>query len=459
MYIPGNYGDFMKRIQFNRENKDCKEPIDIDLCLWLSGDSGSVSERIQKYSGVLREMTIAIPERVGVPERAPDHIRWITYSDQTSKTKVWNQFLLESRSNCQLILEEDEEISLESIRLLENLNEGDWGAALITCREGDRLMSYYQVRYFQQVTEPVFRGELFPDVTQYVTQHDIRILDQPIQLKRKFKVYQASRIEREMQLPAISPFVYLAYAEWLMQERHYSEAGAYYRKLLGYEKLLPFDRLAAVNGLAACHTEKFKWEQALQLVKQSLEAEPLQKLPYLVQFRIYELKKEWEKAKDTLETYYSQQSFATRANFDKSLSEEETLEKLGELALQCRKHDEAGRYFEELYRLREGEVDRSFLKRLFVMAAERGDYPKTIFYFEELFSAYLPDKLSRRANLELHDCMEQFIQNQWYDYALKVYEDLVREDPTNSDFKRRFIVLLSKLNQMDRAREVIAGGI
>lgn len=428
--------------------------IDIELILYVSRPSNITERRIENFKKYFNSITIAAPFEKKL--LLSDNMRWFRFTSDMPKSAVWNRLIQESESHSQLIIEEDEELSEEAYGFFRPSDQNKWAAALISVKKGETVTAYHQIRFVRDAKGDIYKGGAIPDATEYIFQNEIQLNDSPILLSRSHSPYPKTDSLEVHEIASRRDLIE-GYAR--IVNKKYSEAAAYFRKVLKHEKLLPFDRLAAVNGLSTCLTEQFKWDKALKLAEQSADAEPLQYIPYLIQFRIYELKKDWDQAYSALEKYYINIDKLTRAGFDKGMSREATLDKMGDLALKIKNHRVAGEHFEELYNIKEGAVERGFLKRLFVMASDRGDFTKSKIFFEKLFSDYLPDKLSKSASAELQDCMEQFMKNSWYDYALEIYEDLVEEHPNNMEYKRRYVVLLTKLNRMDRAKKLIAAGI
>lgn len=425
----------------------------VELILYVSKPSNITERRIENFKKYFSSITIAAPFDKKL--LLSDNMRWFRFTADMSKSTVWNRLIQESEAQSQFIIEEDEELTEEAYGFFKSEDQGKWAAALISVKNGENVTAYHQIRFIREAKRDVFKGGAIPDATEYILQNEVLLDDSPILISRSNSPFPKTDLLEGQEITSRRDLVE-GYGK--IFNKKYSEAAAYFRKVLKHEKLLPFDRLAAVNGLSTCLTEQFKWDRALKLAEQSAEAEPLQYIPYLIQFRIYELNKNWDNAYLALKKYYTNIDESTRAGFDRGMSRAATLEKMGDLALKIKDHGVAGEHFEELYNIKEGAVERGFLKRLFVMASDRGDFTKSKFFFEKLFGDYLPDKLSRRATAELGDCMEQFMKNHWYDYALNVYEDLVEEHPSNGEYKRRYVVLLTKLNRMDRAKKLIAAG-
>jgi tetratricopeptide (TPR) repeat protein len=444
----------MDLVSETRQSKCENENRNIELILYVSKPSNITEQRIENFKKYFNSITIAAPFEKKL--LLSDNMRWFRFTADMTKSAVWNRLIQESKSQSQFIIDEDEELTDEACDFLRSDDQRKWAAALISVKHGENVTAYHQIRLIREAKGDIFKGGAIPDATEYILQNEILLDDSPILMSRSSSPFSKIDLLKGQELTSRRDLVE-GYEK--IFNKKYSEAAAYFRKVLKHEKLLPFDRLAAVNGLSTCLTEQFKWDRALKLAEQSAEAEPIQYIPYLIQFRIYELKKDWDQAYSALEKYYNNIDKLTRAGFDKGMSREATLGKMGDLALKIKDHRLAGGHFEELYNIKEGAVDRGFLKRLFVMASERGDFTKSKVFFEKLFVDYLPDKLSRRATVELQDCMEQFMKNGWYDYALDVYEDLVEEHPSNGEYKRRYVVLLTKLNRMERAKKLIAAGI
>jgi hypothetical protein len=265
-------------------------------------------------------------------------------------------------------------------------------------------------------------------------------------------------VEGEMSVRKITPAAYLLQAERLMEAKKYVQAAAQFRNILKIERLLPFDRLGAVNGLTRCYTELYKWPKALQLADKSLEAEPVQRIPYLIQYRIHQLNKQWGKAYDSLKAYYENLSEAGRASYDKEIDEKETLEQLGELATKAGHKHDAFLYLEEIYseKKKGDDKDRYLLRKLLMISIELGKRERAVFYFNETFEKYLPNDLTDKLSAELEDYMSLFMTNKWYAYVADLYERLYEADPENAEYRRRLIVALSKTDRIERARNLIA---
>ena len=414
-------------------------------------DEDKMVSLLDKFSGV---RIAAQGER---PKTLPAEIGWYSYSPEDHRSAVWNRLLHEAKKDWVLFIEDDEEIRYGEFPDIKCIEPNLWPPALILSNGPAGRRQYYQIRLVRKESNIPFEGKNLPDCTAYVTSNNINLAGQPIVIDRKSDPVQYVDPDDELSIQAYSPKLYLVRGEQLFGEGKYAHAAALYRKLLKTDKLLPFDRLGAVNGLASCYTEQFKWEHAVALAQKSIEAEPLQRLPYLIQFKIFQLNKQWKEAFEVLNRYYGLLNLWSRATFDRTIDEEETLLNLAELALKAGVKDKATEFMEKLYNLKEGDLDDTFVHRLLLLSIELSDYERSVFFFRHLFGSFLPDRLTEEKAGELDDFMTMFISKGWYEYVAEIYETLYRENPQNADYKRRLIVALSKTNKLGKARKLVAG--
>lgn len=394
------------------------------------------------------------------PISLPEGVTRIKADPGRSRADIWNERVRESSRKWVFILEEDELLFVESIPGGNIISETNWPAVRLE-QQTDEQTSFqaYQLRMVPGGINHLFEGKNLPDCTQYIFEHEISLCEQVIEVRKTGSEMYDADFEDELSVSGASPQVYLMQGEKLFKKRKYHQAAAQYRHVLKMVQLLPFDRLGAVNGLAGCFTEQFKWDKALSLCETAVAAEPLQRIPYLIQYRIRQLNKEWKAAFDILESYYSQLHKPSRANFDKALHEKETLVQLADLALKAQLKQKARDYYEQIYSMNGGEADRDFLKRLLLLSVELENRDKSVYFFEQMFRADIPDGLSMRGKSELNDYLELFMKRGWYDYAGSIYEKLYRAEPENAEYRRRLIVTFSKTNKIEKARKLITGNI
>ncbi|WP_340103561.1 tetratricopeptide repeat protein [Rhodohalobacter sp. 8-1] len=430
----------------------------IECVLHFPAASQIFSDKLDTLKNEFGAVTILSPE--SGHGKTEESITWVQYDPETEGVAgKLNDHLKNASREWVLFLESGEDLSFYTLPEKEQLTSKTMVSASICREDAKSVQTIYQVRLVHRSADNPFAGKNLPDCTSYIVENDITLFGQPLLVDRASDLIGSIKVEDEMSIRKITPAAYLLQAERLMEARKYVEAAAQFRNILKIERLLPFDRLGAVNGLTRCYTEQYKWPKALQLADKSLEAEPVQRLPYLIQYRIHQLNKQWGKAYESLKAYYEYLNQPGRATYDKAMDEKETLEQLGELATKAGHKQDAFRYLEEIYSAQskgDGEEDRHLLRKILMISIELGKRERAIFYFKEMFEKHLPNELSDRQLNELDDYMTLFMTNKWYAFVAELYERLYDAEPKNAEYRRRLIVALSKTDRIERARKLIA---
>lgn len=416
-------------------------------------DVRKVDRWLQRGSHV----TVALPENSDLYS-LPEPANRITYNGELDRTTIWNRLIRSSEKEWVLFIMDDEDPDLDTLPKQSEIHSTRWAPALIRQKSDSRRgKQVYQIRLVSKTDSTLFDGAKITDATHYITRHNISLTENPVVIQRESELFTDLTEEEEMRVKDVAPSLHLILGYRLLKERKVAHAAAHFRKMLNKDKLLPFDRLAAVNGLMSCFTEQYKWDQALHLANQAIEAEPRQYLPYLIRFKIFQLNKQWNEAIGVLMQYQEQISAEgySKAAFDKYISLEETLALLGELAMKTGLRKEALQFFEELYQLTKEEAVEELQHTLLVLSIELLDYDKSVYFFKEIFEGYLPDKLNLEMAAKLHDYLSMFMVNGWYDYPSEVYDMLYEQESENGEYRRRLIVTLTKTNRLERARKLI----
>lgn len=426
-------------------------------CVFHLPDTSNINiVQLQKLNKEFGALTILSPE--SRPEATVDTIEWVQYNpEEEGVVKRMNDLLKSAGKEWVLFLESGEDLRFYRLPEQEQLTSNTMVPAGVCHEDKKSTQSVYQVRLVHRSADSPFAGKNLPDCTSYIIENEISLFVEPILIDRSSDLMEPIQVEEEMAIRKITPAAYLLQAERLMRDKKYVQAAAQYRNILKIERLLPFDRLGAVNGLTRSYTEQYKWPKALQLTEKSLEAEPVQRIPYLIQYRIHQLNKQWGKAYESLKAYYEYLNQPGKASYDKAIDEKETLEQLGELATKAGYKHDAFRYLEEIYaEQKSGDEDRHLLRKLLMISIELGIRERAIFYFKEIFEEYLPGELTDRLSADLDDYMTLFMTNKWYVFVAELYERLYTADPKNAEYRRRLIVALSKTDRIERARKLIA---
>ncbi len=389
-----------------------------------------------------------------------DDESWIHFDEIQALAPLWNQFVSTSQSEFVLFLMGLEDVLPDNMPPGHSVTDLVWAPVLTSANtKNGTLRQFYQMRFVPVSAIDPFEGKNLPDCTSYIFENEISLSESPAVIESGELFIERVKPEEELSVKSASPQVYLIQAEQLMETGKYAQAGALYKKLLRREHLLPFDRLAAVNGLAASYAEQFRWEKAAVITQQSADAEPFQRMPYLIQYKVHELNKRWKEAFSAMQNYYLHINQVSRANFDRTVGKEEALRILGRLALKLSDNKNALRYLDLLRKEAGVDDDRELIGKLLNLSIETSNYEKSLFYFGLLYNEWVPDKLSAEMSMELNSHLAMFMEQGWYEYPCELYRELYRSDRSNQEYRRRLIVSLTKTNQLENARRLIAEAV
>lgn len=427
----------------------------IECVIHSPGKSRIRNEKLEKLNDIFGKVTVLTARKK--PTDLLPGISWTVYdSDLKGSVEQRNLLMGKATKDWVLFLEAGEEICFYHIPEENKLSPEMVVPAVLNYKDEKSNRTVYQVRLVHKSTNYPFKGYNLADATHCIVEKGKLLYDRPFEIHCQADPLDQIDTDKEIAVLDAPPAAYLLKAEQLMMERKYVQAAAQYRNILKIEKLLPFDRLGAVNGLTRCYTEQYKWPKAMQLAQKSLDAEPVQRIPYLIEYRIHQLNKQWAEAYEALKLYYEHIDETGRASYDRAMPEEDVLEQLGELATKAGHKHDAFQYLEEIYSEKVTGDDKHLLRKLLMVAIELGKRERSIYYFNKMFEQSLPDNLTSKEKLWLDDYMTLFMNNQWYTFAGEIYEELYKAEPENPEYRRRLIVALSKTDRIERARKLIA---
>ena len=424
----------------------------VEVVIHLSDMSYMNIKKLNHLKSIFNKVHVLAPE--AAPALNAIDISWEAYDKDITRAELWNSRLIKSEYDWVLFIADDEKIVFLDFPNQDDVSPSRWAPALITVKGENKQKQFYQMRLVHNSGQPVFQGQDYPDCTANVMNNEIEISNMPIQLERDSNLIQDVDPMKELSVPDFAPSIYLIEAERCFKNGKYVQAASVYRQLLKKEHLLPFDRLAGVNGLASCFTEQFKWDKALQLTRMSVETESLQNIPYLIEFRIFQLQGEWQKAFYALSRYHESVHLHSKANFDVIISEEETLLNLADLSMKMGDRVKAKEYQREIFQIKNGKVETSFLKKLLLLCIELQDKERAIYFFKKLFEDRIPDSLNEMEKKEFNDYMTMFMKNEWYEFVHEMYKELLVFNPNEDEYKRRLIVVSIKTNRIAEARKL-----
>ena len=398
----------------------------------------------------------ALPEEV-----LPEGVQLVQYEADRTKTAVWNELMTEVDTAYILFLEDDERFDSYHMPDLDQMDARSFFPVRIQTADRGERQIYYQLRFLPNLQGrakgDVFDGAAIADATRSVYELKLEMRDFVLPIRRTTPLYRAATVEEEFAAMKTPMQAYLVMGKRYFDDGRFVEAASSYRSLLKREHVLPFDRLAAINGLAGCMAEQHRWPQALDLARQSIEAEPQQYLPYLIQFRIHQLAKNWKHALNALEDFKSLAGWPTRAGFEVGMASETLLLQLADMAFKAGLREEAFRYYEQIFHFRQGAVEQDHIKLLFVFAMELANFEKACYYFEVLYGQLIPDGLDEESRADVMDSLQMFMKKEWYDYATDHYIKLFESDPANPDYRRALIAGLSKTKRLNEAKAIFRG--
>jgi len=417
------------------------------------------ADTLRGWVEMAETVTLITPDLPSEP--LPAGVDVVQYEPGSSKAGLWNQFIADSETSFTLFLEDDERFEPYHMPDLSQMDARSFFPVRIQTADRGERQIFYQVRFLpnlrSRVSGEVFDGWSIPDATRVVYNLNLEMRDFVLPIRRTTPLYKLVDPEEEFAIMPPSMQAYLVMARAYFDDGKFAQAASAYRALLKRTQVLPFDRLAAINGLASCMAEQHRWPQALDLARQSIEAEPQQYLPYLIQFRIQQLAKNWKAALDALEDFKSLAGWPSRAGFDVGMASETLLMQLADLAFKAGLRKEAFRYYEQIFHFRQGAVDHQHLKLLFVFATELDDFEKAAYYFEVMYGPLLPANVTDDTREEVMEGLSMFMEKGWYDYPTDHYIKLFEVDPANPDYRRALIAGLSKTKRLNEAKAIFRG--
>lgn len=387
------------------------------------------------------------------------NVIWHQYKKSESRSEIWNSCLELGSNNWKLFLMDDEILRINKLDEGISTNPYEWPAALIHHRGSEKNYQYYQMRLICNFTEFRFDGVNIPDATRSMIQKGIRLSNVPLEIMATKNPNADVDIEEELAIRNFAPQLFIENGHRLFKEKKFIHAAAQYRVIVNSDIALPFDRLSALNGIATCHAEQFRWEPALEAADRSLEEETFQHLPYLIKYKVNQLNKNYSEAYNALlkyyeNTFYEKIKLHSRANYDVRITIEDTLVSLVDLAFKSGLIQDASDHLEDLFNLKEGNLEKAYLKQLLVLSIELEDFEKSEFFFKKLYAKKFPKNMTDNELSLLNDYMEMFMKRKWFESVYEVYSELYYHYPQNDEFRRRLIVTLVKTGRLEQARNL-----
>lgn len=429
-----------------------------DITLILVQDEPSVEARHQHYfKSVFRQFArvqpIAGPKADSrwlrdVPGTGP----MILYPGEGNKVGALNTAVRQVQTSFILVLESDEFAFLS--KLPETPEPAACYAALVDVAGREVPQRNYQLRLFPRPVQhdPLFDGFAIPDLSRTFHSRQWTLSDTLIPIHKRQPLFSMARMEAAGEEATINPFWKGVFA---FEHKKYRQAEKLFHQVIRQRRLLPFDYLAALNGLAGALTEQHKLKQALEIATRSVERDRRQYAPYLTLFKIHKLMGQPGEAYRALGLYLQKACYASRANMDVSLPLSDCHFLMAETAFGEGDYEQAFRHYEWFYELNNRQVSQAVLEKLFIYAIELKNYEKSIQYFDDIFGAYIPDRLTEDMSARLLESLSLFMDNEWYDFVSGVYEELVESNPGDNQLLNGWITTLIKNKEIARAQALL----
>lgn len=423
----------------------------LEIMLFIMPGDAVNTEDIQGWLEAGHLIHIAAPfPRTGF---IPEGIKWYEYSLVNSKKDVFNRLYTSSDASWTLFLDSGEYVSPGDLPDWASLDGASYVETCIQYPDKDKTGMYYQVRLLRAGMENPFSGKNFPFFRN--PEGALPADGQLVTVYRNRSVFFNVDPDEELSEITLSPRAYLFIGKKELDNHRFVPAAALFRRVIHSDKLSHSDYLSALNGLAECLAEQHRWDQALEMTNRSVEAESDQFMPYLIQFRIYQLRKQWQNAHEALEALYRCKPERSRASFDVRHPEVELLKLLADIAFKAGLRAESFAYYETLYDRHTSTFDNNHIKLLFIFAAELSDFEKSVKYFNVMFGDFLPDRLTPHIKSEIVECLQVFVEKGWYDFPCQVYQELFEHNPQYPEMRRHLVACLSKSKNIDKARYIL----
>ena len=370
------------------------------------------------------------------------------------KTSHWNYLVCNSETPWALFLDNNEVLETLDLSFLHQIDQNTSCSCILNIHTEKGIESYHHTRLVPSGIEGIFQGIELPDASNYILDNNIQFLNKSINIQSDSIPWEYIDISQE-RLSLNTPVnLYLHEARMYITEQKFTQAAGSYRVALKKERLLPFDYLAALNGLARCYVEQHKWTRALELMEYSIELEPQQHLPYLIQYKVYQLSKNWDAAVTSLNSYLLNYESISRSSHDIKIPYHETVLELSNLHLDLGQKDLAYEFYCDFLNTSLVSVRESHHLAL-KMAIGLEKKREANRHFKFLYPNILELNLDVIETKQFHDYMEMFLENNWHSIVEKVYTRLYEANLTNRMYRRKLIATLVRADKLELAREIM----
>jgi len=384
-------------------------------------------------------------------------LKWLEFSWDTGKVSALNNGIKYIQTPYLLRLDGCEYIDVDEIMKLK-LHSGDKYLihAQITCRIKENL---YPKKYLQPriipVQEGAFKGFWLPDVEESFDGFNWKENDLIIHIERNTDLIDKKNIESESAMAVQTRQANFWDAVALADKGDIKKSENKFRKLIQKPSNFAAQHLAELNGLAYVLKELKDWEGSANYAKKSMALEKRQKAPYLLLFEMYFAYGRWEKANECLKKYAQNIDRDIHSATDVFLDVPDLHYLFAECAYKMHHFEQAFDHYQKYYKLKNGDVSEEILEKLFIYSIDLNDYENSIRYFYKLFENNLFELRNEVKKVKLYEALSLFMDNGWYDFVCKIYEELHTHRPDDDKILQGWIAALVRAKKIDKAQSLL----
>ena len=316
--------------------------------------------------------------------------------------------------------------------------------------------THLEVRLFHKNHSLEFNGAVYPSVTPLAIQRGIEISEQAFVINAE---PTQIKVNPEEEVEASTGLDYLAYAYIKTEHKYYDEAERLFKRALKIGGLSKPDRVAALNGLATVYYHKKQRAKCIETLNKSLAKTNQQRTPYILQFRLNNNNKKWDKAYESLYKYLQHMAEGSTVNFDTAIPLTEAHLLLGESAKNAGMQERALVHYQEYYDLKKEKsqpISDAIIEQLLNYSIQMENRKLAEQYFKHLFQRLGKDSLTG-PKLEMFNRKLALFQDKgWYDFVSKKYREAYEEDKKNENIVRRLVAVYVKLGNIEAAQSILS---
>ncbi len=389
-------------------------------------------------------------------DACPAHIPKIICETKVDKTNALNEAVSRCSSGFVLYTEGNECFDIEELAKFTPENNKVYPAAIQISNEDNPVEhTHFQIRIFPADKNLNFTGSAIPTLAPAVADQDIVVSPLFFPISKHGLLYKGIDLDAELKKhPNIAEY-WLMSGLQLTAKNQYKTAEKKFKTALQKGKMPLFNTVASINGMADSLLGQSKWEECISVANHSIEKEAHQRMPYLLLFKAYYARNEWEEAYTHLFNYLENLAGGSLINYDILFPLTQTHFLLADTAYKQGWHERAFVHYEQFYELKDGAIDNDILERLVLYSLELDEKENSKKYFSTLYADKIPDKLREDEKIKVLELLSIFVDKEWFQTPLEVFEKLFNYNPKDAEILRKWVATLIKAKKIEKAQELI----